>query len=145
MHQSLRLPFGAVVPKLSIPLVYQHLANRFVLWFPPFRIRASKTAGNMGRKLRVDRSPEEKWQIVQEGLKSGNVSETCRRYGSQKAPALIRIIRPSSSNSRAADRYRRVFDAIPSHFPPAANECQTDCGAIRHPVRLCVHGGHANL
>jgi hypothetical protein len=34
----------------------------------------------MGRKLRVDRSPEEKWQIVQEGLKSGNVSETCRRY-----------------------------------------------------------------
>jgi hypothetical protein len=35
----------------------------------------------MGRKPRVDRSPEEKWQIVQEGLKSGNVSETCRRYG----------------------------------------------------------------
>jgi transposase-like protein len=35
----------------------------------------------MGRKLRVDRSPEEKWQIVQEGIKSGNVSETCRRHG----------------------------------------------------------------
>src|SRR5260370_40964874 len=35
----------------------------------------------MGRKPRVDRSPEEKWQIVQEGLKSGNVSETCRRFG----------------------------------------------------------------
>lgn len=35
----------------------------------------------MGRKPRVDRSPEEKWQIVQEGIKSGNVSETCRRYG----------------------------------------------------------------
>ena len=34
----------------------------------------------MGRKPRVDRSPEEKWQIVQEGLKSGNVSETCQRY-----------------------------------------------------------------
>ena len=33
----------------------------------------------MGRKRRVDRSPEEKWQIVQEGIKSGNVSETCRR------------------------------------------------------------------
>ena len=30
----------------------------------------------MGRKPRVDRSPEEKWQIVQEGLKSGNVSES---------------------------------------------------------------------
>ena len=35
----------------------------------------------MGRKPRVDRSAEEKWQIVQEGGKSGNVSETCRRYG----------------------------------------------------------------
>ena len=29
----------------------------------------------MGRKPRVDRSPEEKWHIVQEGIKSGNVSE----------------------------------------------------------------------
>jgi hypothetical protein len=27
----------------------------------------------MGRKPRVDRSPEEKWQIVQEGIKSGNI------------------------------------------------------------------------
>ena len=35
----------------------------------------------MGRKPRVARSPEEKWQIVQEGLKSGNVSETCQRHG----------------------------------------------------------------
>jgi hypothetical protein len=34
----------------------------------------------MSRKARVDRSPEEKWQIVQEGIKSGNVSETCRRH-----------------------------------------------------------------
>ena len=25
----------------------------------------------MGRRPRVDRSPEEKWQIVQEGIKSG--------------------------------------------------------------------------
>jgi hypothetical protein len=35
----------------------------------------------MGRRPRVDRTPEEKWQIVQEGVKSGNVSETCRRHG----------------------------------------------------------------
>jgi hypothetical protein len=32
----------------------------------------------MGRKTRVERGPEEEWQIVQEGMKSGNVSETCR-------------------------------------------------------------------
>ena len=35
----------------------------------------------MSRKVRVNRSPEEKWQIIQEGLKSGNISETCRRHG----------------------------------------------------------------
>jgi len=40
----------------------------------------------MGRKPRVDRTPEEKWQIVQEGMKNGNLSETCRRY--QIAPNL---------------------------------------------------------
>jgi transposase-like protein len=35
----------------------------------------------MGRKPRVNRTPEEKWGIVQEGIKSGNISETCRWYG----------------------------------------------------------------
>ena len=35
----------------------------------------------MGRKPLVERTPEEQWQIVQEGIKSGNVSETCRRHG----------------------------------------------------------------
>ncbi len=35
----------------------------------------------MGRKPRVDRTPEEKWQIVPRGIKSGNVSETSRRFG----------------------------------------------------------------
>ena len=35
----------------------------------------------MGRKAQVKRSAEEKWEILQEGLKSGNVSETCRKHG----------------------------------------------------------------
>ena len=35
----------------------------------------------MSKKERVQRTPEEKWEIVQEGLKSGNIAETCRRYG----------------------------------------------------------------
>jgi len=34
----------------------------------------------MSRKPRVDRSPEEKGQIIQEGIESGSVSETCRRH-----------------------------------------------------------------
>jgi transposase len=41
----------------------------------------------MGMKPRVERTPEEKWEIVQEGIKSGNVAETCRRYGI--APTLF--------------------------------------------------------
>jgi len=28
----------------------------------------------------VDRTPEQKLEIVLEGLKSGNIAETCRRY-----------------------------------------------------------------
>ncbi|MEK7281185.1 MAG: transposase [Chloroflexota bacterium] len=35
----------------------------------------------MSRKPRVQRSPEEKWEIVLEGMRSGNIAETCRRYG----------------------------------------------------------------
>ena len=41
----------------------------------------------MGRKPRVERTPEEKWQIVQEGIKSGNISERCRRHGI--SPSLL--------------------------------------------------------
>jgi len=36
---------------------------------------------NMGGKPCVDRSPEEKWQIVQEGMKSGSFSETFQSHG----------------------------------------------------------------
>ena len=41
----------------------------------------------MDRRPRVERTVEEKWQIVQEGIKSGNVSETCRRHGI--SPSLL--------------------------------------------------------
>jgi transposase-like protein len=34
----------------------------------------------MSKKSRVQRTPEEKWQIVLEVLKSRNVAETCRKY-----------------------------------------------------------------
>ena len=40
----------------------------------------------MPRKPKVQRTAEEKWQIVLEGLKSGNVAETCRKY--EIAPTL---------------------------------------------------------
>jgi transposase len=35
----------------------------------------------MGRRAQVKRSAEEKWEILQEGLMSGNVAETCRKHG----------------------------------------------------------------
>jgi transposase-like protein len=44
-------------------------------------IQGLQTGGTMSKKPRVTRTPEEKWQILQEGLKNGNISETCRRHG----------------------------------------------------------------
>ena len=40
----------------------------------------------MGRRSKVQRTAEEKYQIVMEGLKSGNIAETCRKY--EIAPTL---------------------------------------------------------
>ena len=40
----------------------------------------------MTMKERVQRTPEEKWEIVQEGIRSGNIADTCRRY--RIAPTL---------------------------------------------------------
>ena len=69
----------------------------------------------MGRKPRVDRSPEEKWQIVQEGLKSGNVSETCRRHGI--APNLF---------YRWKDEAEQGAKAAPGEKSAAAAETEKD-------------------
>jgi putative transposase len=40
----------------------------------------------MPRKPKVQRTPQEKFQIVLEGLKAGNIAETCRKY--EIAPTL---------------------------------------------------------
>ena len=40
----------------------------------------------MGRKSQVQRSPEEKFAIVIEGVKSGNIAESCRKH--EIAPTL---------------------------------------------------------
>ena len=42
------------------------------------------------RKPRVGRSPEEKWHIILEGIKSGNILETCRRHGIAPNPLFYR-------------------------------------------------------
>ena len=43
-------------------------------------IRASSKEAEMGRRARVDLTAEQKLEIVLEGMRSGNISETCRRY-----------------------------------------------------------------
>lgn len=80
----------------------------------------------MGRKPRVDRSPEEKWQIVQEAMKSGNVSETCRRHGiaqtlcrkRKQLPAAVgqRVGRLLGKNSRAAGAFEVKINADADGF-----------------------------
>ena len=40
----------------------------------------------MGRRAQVQRTPQEKFQIVLEGLKGGNIAETCRKH--EIAPTL---------------------------------------------------------
>ena len=77
----------------------------------------------MARKPRVDRSPEEKWQIVQEGIKSGNVSETCRRHGI--APNLF---------YRWKDEAEQGAKAALGGRSAAAAETEKDHG-IRQPER----------
>ena len=66
----------------------------------------------MGRKPRVDRSPEEKWQIVQEGIKSGSVSETCRRHGIAPSLSIGGRMKPSREQ-----RQRLGGEALPRPKP----------------------------
>ena len=66
----------------------------------------------MSRKPRIDRTPEEKWQIIQEGLKSGNVSETCRRHGI--APNLFYRWKEKPSREQ---RQRLGVKALPRRRP----------------------------
>lgn len=41
----------------------------------------------MGRRPNFQRTAEEKYQMVMEGLKSGNIAETCRKH--EIAPAVF--------------------------------------------------------
>jgi transposase-like protein len=49
-------------------------------------IQGLRQEARMGRRSRVQRTPEEKLAIVMEAMKSGNVAETCRKH--EVAPTL---------------------------------------------------------
>ena len=71
-----------------------------------------------GRKPRVDRTAKRKRQIVQEGLRSENVSETCRRHG--MAPALFHHERYEAEQGRRRPQTVRFPErnATPVPRPP---------------------------
>jgi hypothetical protein len=56
----------------------------------------------MGRRPRVDRTPEEKWEIVQEGIKSGNVLSVVIMLGPErKISGFVRSFYRSSKLRRS--------------------------------------------
>jgi transposase-like protein len=81
----------------------------------------------MSRKPKVQRTPEEKWQIVLEGLKSGNVAETCRKYG--RSHLRFTIVGKSITPSLARHRTAR---ACREQNARAQRSCGTTTGAINY-------------
>ena len=66
----------------------------------------------MGRKRRVNRSPEEQWQVVQEGISGGNVQRRVGVTGS--LPIFITPGRMKRSKER---RQRLGGEALPPRKP----------------------------
>jgi transposase-like protein len=63
----------------------------------------------MSRKPRVQRTPEEKWQIVLEGLKSGNVAETCRKYEIAALGGKSAAARPDAEQEKRIKQLERAL------------------------------------
>jgi hypothetical protein len=71
----------------------------------------------MGRKPRVGRSPEEKWQIVQEGIKSG---KSQRRV----ITGSLRFCSISGRMKRNRERRQRLGgEALPRRKPRRTRAC----------------------
>jgi transposase-like protein len=64
----------------------------------------------MGRRARVHRAPEQKLEIVLEGLRSGNIAETCRRY--EVAPNLYYRWKDEAQQGAAATLGGRSAAAV---------------------------------
>ena len=68
----------------------------------------------MTRKARVQ-TPEAKWEIVLEGLRSGNVAETCRRYGI--APNLYYRWKDEAQQTEKDRRIRQLERSLGTQGP----------------------------
>jgi transposase-like protein len=67
----------------------------------------------MGRRPKVQRSAEEKFVIVMEGLKSGKVSETCRKH--EIGPALFYRWKDEMEKGAVAALGGRSAATAPAH------------------------------
>jgi DNA invertase Pin-like site-specific DNA recombinase len=104
-------------------------------------------------------NPEEKWQIVQEGMKSGNVSETCRRHGiaqtlyyrwkdeaEQGAKAALGGRAPRPRKPRrivGSSSWNGVWDADPWKLKPKKRRRGVGCGEVHSQARALVEQGYA--
>jgi len=95
----------------------------------------------MGRKPRVDRSAEEKWQIVQEGIKSGNVSETCRRHGIAWGEKRCRGGNREGSSHPAVGT--NAGAKVTGDRNPKKRRGGVSCGAVHSQAREMVTEGYA--
>ncbi len=117
----------------------------------------------MGRKARVQRTPEEKWQIVLEGLKSGNIAETCRKYEiapnlyyrwkdevEQGAKAALRersaAARPDEDRTRKIRQLERALGERAADRDTKKRAGRVSCGQAHSQAReLVARGKEAKL
>ena len=85
----------------------------------------------MGRRSKVQRTAEEKYQIVMEGLKSGNIAETCRKY--EIAPTLYYRWKDEAEKAALAALGGRSAAARPDEEQASASSNWS----VRSVVRTC--------
>ena len=126
-----------VGPLTAHPLIYRlnHIKQLSFVYCSPLKLDTSFRKQNQGLPNRRQHgqetayrsTPKEKWQIVQEGIKSGNVSETCRRHG--VAPNLFYRWKDEAEQGAKAGALGRSAAAAETEKRPAHPAVGTDAGA----------------
>jgi len=88
----------------------------------------------MSRKAHVDRIPEEKWQIMQEGIKSGKVSETCRRH--EIAPNLFCRWKDEAEQGAKAALVGKSAAAVETEKDPRIRQSERTLGRKSLEIKI---------
>jgi hypothetical protein len=97
----------------------------------------------MARRARVDRTPEAKLEIVLQGMKSGNIAETCRRY--EVAPNLYYLygLLPFCKKIRNRGKRGRLHTCIRRQQEPLVLPVRPNGTSARTRLnRWSAPGGH---